>query len=361
MLEKVYFVVPEIPVEISRLLTSHQPWPDPEFLAPDRPPLRGAQWSWIFQTFLYMKRAGLDVELVDRPVDNAICVVHYNTTKNKIWPATSFVVGVRADNAPMRMREIEIVQSPANLSGQNTYLVNHWPQPQLIARDKTRGCRVERISYFGGRGGVSPAFSSAAFREALRRMGVSLDLCYDTTQWNDYRNTDIILAVRNHHHSWLIDTKPTSKLVNAWKAGCVALLGKEPAFCAIGNDGEDYFQVRTPEDVLALVSKLQQNPQRYGQVRSAGMKRYSEFSFEAIQQRWVSLFTGPISTAFSEWQQANGIRAGLRYPRRYWQACRQWQEHKLFMLPIRVQEFISERCLPEITTIMWQNSLYQHR
>jgi len=343
MLPKIYFVVPEIPDKIAQLLKSDHPWPSPEALAPDKPPLRGAQWSWIFQTFLYMKQAGLDVELVDRPVDNSICVVHYITTKNKVWAPHAFIVGIRADNPPMRMREIEIVQSPANLGSTDTYWMNHWPQSRLISRDKARGCRIETISYFGGAGGMSPRFSTPEFRAALDKIGVSLNLCYETTQWNNYYNTDLVLAVRNHHHPLLINTKPASKLVNTWKAGCVGLLGKEPAFSKIGHDGGDYFQIETPEDVLAIVRNLKQNPQRYAQIRQAGMQRYAEFSFESIQQQWVRLFTGPVVSAFNQWQQNKGIRLALRVPRRYWQAYRQWQGHKGFMLPVRVQELISKR------------------
>lgn len=337
-----YFVVPEIPPNIETLLASSDPLPPPETLAPDRPPLRGAQWSWIFQTFLYMQQAGLAVELVEQPVDNAICVVHYLTTKNTVWAPDSFVVGVRADNGPMRMREIEIVQSPANLKRKNVYWVNHWPQPQLIPRDASRGDRIERISYFGGAGGISPAFCTSTFKEELGKLGVTLNFCFDTTKWNDYRNTDLILAVRNDQHQRLIDTKPASKLVNTWKAGCVALLGDEPAFAAVGRDRQDYFQVATPEDVLTIVRELKQNPNLYEQVRQAGMQRYPEFSYEAIQQQWVDLFTGPIYTAFERWQQTNKLSRALRYPRRYWQSIRQWQDHKLFSIPVRATQMVRQ-------------------
>ncbi len=338
MSRKIYFVVPQIPDEIEALLASEQPLPSPELLAPDRPPLRGAQWSWIFQTFLYMKRAGLAVELVSQPVEEAICVVHYATTKGQVWAPNSFVVGIRADNPPMRMRELEIVQSPANLGGDDVYWVNHWPQPQLLARDPARGNRIECMSYFGGAGGISPAFSQPSFRAALSEMGVSLNLCFDTRQWHDYRQNDLVLAVRNHHHSLLTDTKPASKLINTWKAGCVGLLSAEPAYCEIGRDREDYFQVETPEDVLAVVRQLKQHPQYYNQVRQAGIQRYPAFSFEAIQQQWVALFRGPIAEAFAQWEQSKGLSKTLRSPRRYWQAAQQWGDHKLFNIPVRSKE-----------------------
>jgi hypothetical protein len=286
MKNPIYFVVPAIPESLQELLNNDQALSDPEALAPDKPPLRGAQWSWIFQTFLYMKQAGLPVELVDRPVPGEICVVHFATTKNTIWAPTSFVVGIRADNSPLRMREIEIVQSPANLGGQNVFLIPHWPQPKLIPRDSARGDRIERISYFGGEGGLSPKFRSAEFVNALSDLGVELNLCFDTTRWHDYRETDLVLAVRNDLHPLLVNTKPVSKLVNAWKSGAVALLGNEPAFRAAGQAGKDYFEVNHPQEVLDKFVRLD-----LSDIQTIAMRRFSSSGSIYSPGRWLRLIT----------------------------------------------------------------------
>jgi hypothetical protein len=342
MKNTIYFVVPAIPEPLQTLLAENKPLPPPEVLAPDKPPLRGAQWSWIFQTFLYMKQAGLDVALVEKPVPGAICVAHFVTTKNKIWAPDSFVVGVRADQSPLRMREIEVVQSPANLGGKDVFLIQHWPQPRLIPRDSTRGDRIERISYFGGKGGFSSEFCQPSFVKALEDLGVDLDICYDTTKWNDYSQTDLILAIRNMH-PLLLETKPATKLINTWKAGCVALLGNEPAFRAVGKLGEDYFEANHPQDVLNVVTRLKENPTLYRRVRENGIERYSKFTFEAIQKQWIDLLTGPVSEAFALWQNGIGSNLYARRTRRHWQATRQWLEHKLFYTQVRSSDIIMRR------------------
>ncbi|MBD3882076.1 glycosyltransferase family 1 protein [Phormidium tenue FACHB-886] len=353
MKNTIYFVVPAIPESLQKLLDEDKPLPPPESLAPDKPPLRGAQWSWIFQTFLYMKQAGLKVALVDRPVPGEICVAHFATTKNKIWAPTSFVVGVRADNSPLRMREIEIVQSPANLGGEDVFLIHHWPQPKLISRDSARGDRIERISYFGGQGGLSPQFQEATFSNALKDLGVELHLCFDTTRWHDYQNTDLVLAVRNDLHPLLVNTKPASKLVNAWKSGCVALLGNEPAFRAVGRVGKDYFEVDRPQDVLNLVKQLKQDPMLYRQVRQSGLERYPEYSFEALQQQWLDLFTGPVAEAFEQWQKGLGKNPTACHVRRSWQSAYQWLDHKWFYSQVRSSQLVSRR-LSQFQVQKWQ-------
>jgi hypothetical protein len=343
MKNTVYFVVPEIPDLLQRLLDEDQDLPDPEVLAPNKPPLRGGQWSWVFQTFLYMKQAGLNVALVDQPIPGEICVVHFATTKNKIWAPDSFVVGVRADNSPIRMREIEIVQSPANLGGEDVFLIPHWPQPGLIPRDSARGDRIDRLSYFGGEGGLSRQFREPGLIDALRDLEVELNLCFDTTRWHDYRETDLILAVRNDLHPLLVNTKPASKLVNAWRGGCVALLGNEPAFRAAGQVGKDYFEVSHPQDVLNLVKQLKQNPALYRQVRQSGSERYQKFSHEAVQKQWIELLTGSVAEAFYHWQNGLGKHPTTCYARRTWQATRQWLDHKWFYSQVRSMQLFKQK------------------
>lgn len=344
MTEKFYFITSEIPEQLLSLLKGRKTqFNFSDLVYSEYSHLWGShEWAWIVQTFLYMKQAGLDVEIVDQPVANSICITHFVTTKDKVWAPDSFVVGIRSDNSPMCMKEYEIVQSPAVLSPENSSFICHWPQSHLLSRNAARGNRVENMSYFGGVGGIAPAFYSEEFKSALSDLGVSLNLCFDTNLWGDYSDTDLVIAVRNHHHRSLIDTKPASKLINSWQAGCVPLLGREPAYRAVGTPNENYFEVETPQDVLSIVRQLKDNPAIYQQVRESGMQKYSEYSFEAIAQQWVDLLTGPVTEAFLEWQNASRQSKSSRYPRRCWQSVRQWLDHKLFYIPIRSQALIGK-------------------
>lgn len=333
---KIYFVVPEISDEVVRLLQSADP--SPEAMNPDCGPLCNVQWAWIIQTFLYMKQAGLDVDLVDHLVDDAICVLHYETFRSVSWGANSFIVGVRADNPPIHMREIEIVQSPVNMSAPNTFLMDHWPQSRIIPRAASRENRIERISYFGGPGGLSPQYTRPNIQSALETMGVTLNLCVETTKWSNYEDTDLVLAVRDHHHPFLINTKPASKLVNTWIAGCVALLGNEPTYRAVGQPGENYFEIDSPEEMLQVVRRLKESPDLYQRIRAAGVSKAPEYGFKAVQKKWVELLSGPVIEAYTDWK-AERIMLSRR-TKRYFQFVHQWTDHKLFKIPVRSQEFV---------------------
>lgn len=337
----IYFVINRIPDSLKPLLAEDQRLPAPTHFKPDSQTARDTHWYWIGQTFLYLKQAGLNVSLVEQPVPNAICITHFDLTKNKVWAADSFVVGIRADRSPCRMCEVELVQSPANLGRSRSFLIPYWPQARLIPRLPERGNQIEQLSYFGGEGGLSPQFRDAEFINALQDLGVTFNFVTNPDQWNDYSTTDLVIAVRNDLHPLLLNTKPASKLINAWQAGCVALLGNEPAYQAAGIPGRHYFEVSSPQDVLETVRQLKANPSLYEQVREAGIARYADYDFEAVQQQWVNLLTGRVAKAFHQWQQAKKSSAYRRL-RRTRQSVHQWVDHKLFYLPVRADQFLQK-------------------
>lgn len=344
MSQKFYFVVSNIPDDLKSLLEDKTTTSILETVeAPEYAYLWcGQEWSWLIQTFLHLKESGLNVELVEQPVENEICITHFVVTKNKFWAPKSFVVGVRSDTSPMRMQDFEVVQSPAVLSHKRSHLMNLWPQSHLKPRAVERGNQIKTISYFGGPGSIAPAFYSDEFMSALGEMGITFNLQFNPDSWKDYSDTDLIVAVRNHHHPLLIDTKPASKLINSWQAGCVALLGNEPAYRAVGSSGKNYFEVETPQDVLSVIAKFRADPSLYDKVRESGKQEYSNYSFAALEKQWAALLTGPVTDAFIEWQAARGQSNFIRYSLRYYQSIQQWFDHKLFYLPVRSRALLEK-------------------
>ncbi|NCQ86607.1 MAG: glycosyltransferase family 1 protein [Microcystis aeruginosa W13-18] len=328
----IYFVIRKIPEKLKKLLSENQALPPvEEFMGSYiyRNTMSTGEASWIVQTFLWMKQAELNVFLVEEPVANAICVAHCDLIRERFFAPNSFVVGIRADRPPLKMCEIEVVQNPKNLRHPNSVYINHWPQFQLLPRDSTRENRLERISFFGKSKYLDTVFQSAAFINDLKDMGVELNVCSHSDKWNNYRETDLVLAVRKSHPLFL-DTKPASKLINAWRAGCVALLGQESAFRALGQPGQDYFEVNTPQEVIQIVDHLRQNPEVFETMRQRGKDRSQEFTFEKIQKEWIDLLTGPVTQSFLRWQKGIGANHYACLARRYGQMLEQSVIHKVF-------------------------------
>jgi hypothetical protein len=121
----IYFVVHRIPEPLRTILMENCPLPSLEDLQPDTLTLNSGYWYWICRTFIHLKHVGLDVSLVENPVPGAICISHFDTMKRRIWAPDSFVVGVRADRAPLQMRDLEVVQTPVQLGRKDMFFIPH--------------------------------------------------------------------------------------------------------------------------------------------------------------------------------------------------------------------------------------------
>jgi hypothetical protein len=284
--------------------------PSPDALASR---IRGGRNAWVLQTYLWLRRRGLDAQLSTRPVPGALCIVHYDDLRARDLPAESYWLGVRGDRPPMLLADQQVVQTPLLANAISSHFVPNWPQPGLLAREPARGARVERVGFVGRERNLAPGFRSPEFRRALAQRGFALVVRED--RWWDYRDLDAILAVRAASPAKL-RTKPASKLVNAWRAGCPALLGPEPAFEARRRSALDYLGVATPEAALAALERLRGEPGLHAAMIENGRSRAREFDVEATAARWEDLLAGPVAEDFERWRRAPRRLRWLRFARR---------------------------------------------
>ncbi len=269
---------------------------------------------WIVLTYLRLRDAGWPVLLATELKPNAICAVSYMDVSVK-WlvrqPKSAFLVGCQGDGPSFSpFADHCIVQSPTQIS-QRATLMPLWPQPGLMQRRAERGGRIESLTFKGSIENLWGPFRSQDFMAKLAQRGVRLDLGLkgDTgdspgaPQWHDYRENDLVLAARD---LTVADAavKPPSKLINAWLAGVPALLGPEPAFQSLRKNELDYFEVRTPVDVLDAIDLLQREPVRFRAMIERGRERAMEFSNEAVLQQWVAYLWG---TAMDRFKQSSRI------------------------------------------------------
>lgn len=116
-----------------------------------------------------------------------------------------------------------------------------WPEAGLIRRDPARGDAFIKVSYYGLPQRLAPQLRSARFARLLQERGFDFEII-DRHHWNDYSDTDAVLAVRSFAKV-SFDKYPPSKLYNSWLAGVPALLGRESAYQAERRNAYDYFEV----------------------------------------------------------------------------------------------------------------------
>lgn len=314
------FVFPKLGPSNAELSSTSPPDPDarPEMM------IDGVD-AWVLQTHLRLARRGYATKLVSDYEPGAIHVCHFDTIRALGAPPDAFVVGVRGDRSPLKSCDVEVVQSPCHVGPRRAHLMDHWPQPGLVPRDPSRGARVERIGFFGFGVNLHPRYRSDEFKAELSKLGVVL-VERLAGGWTDYRDLDLVLAVRALPRVFQ-DTKPATKLVNAWLAGCPALLGREAAYRHVGRPGTDYVEVASPDEVLDGIRRFQADAASYRAFQERGRERARAHDVDAVTRQWIALLDGPVRDEHARWSRTSAL---ARRARRRVQAGRQWLAHKTF-------------------------------
>ena len=298
--------------------------------------------NWIVQGYVRLRAPleamGHEVRISDRFERGAICVAHRDDINRYGDPLHDcYVVGVRADRPPGLVAQLEVVQSPVQLTTPRSRFIAHWPQPALLPRDPARGTRIERAVYYGRVNSVPAWYGDAAFRKELAALGIAFEA--RDSGWNDYRDVDVVLAHRDETPA-MLENKPASKLVNAWLAGVPAIVAPEPAFMALHGSELDFIATRDAEQTRAAFVSLARDPARYAAMVANGLARGREFTVEALRERWLALFRDEVLPGYERWK---GHGNPLSRRAAFWLAL---SRQKIVAKRFRARERREKRALP---------------
>lgn len=289
---------------------------------PDRDPSR---WSdgletWIVQSALRLtgRDPNIEIHLSDRFVPGEINIVHRDEARPFTRPSSCFTIVIRADRAPVLSADRVVVQNPSQTLDGSVF-IPFWPQPGLIPRNPERKALLKVLAYQGRIGNLPKVFQQPSFASALNAMGVELKI--NTTEWHDYRDIDAVFAIRQDSQA-MIASKPASKLINAWHGGVIPILGTESAYRAAGTPGLDYLEADTPESVLAVISRLRDDPISFERMLAAGARQAPKWSVNSVVSTWISALKGPLCPRSGEMEKI----VLSRWSRQIW---RGWREHRI--------------------------------
>jgi hypothetical protein len=103
----------------------------------------------------------------------------------------------------------------------------------------------------------------------------------EALDWPDFRTVDAVLAVRPAACPRR-DSKPATKLCNAWLAGVPALLSPEVAYRELRRSPLDYLEVAGPEEAKGAVDRLLAEPGLYQRMVANGRERAAEVTGGAV-------------------------------------------------------------------------------
>lgn len=271
----------------------------------------GSADCWVLRTCYELRQAGADITLSATPRRDAINIGDIRQIGRKGRGLQTFFLIPRGDGHDPSLANYTVLQNFSLTSARPSVPIPIWPQPGIIPRDPARGARIEVLSFKGADHHLDARFRNDAFLAALAEEGVQLQVGVQSEvaggqQWADYRETDLVLAVRNLT-DYVASIKPASKLTNAWFAQVPALLGPEPAYAEVGTNGEDYIEISHPEDVLAAVRHLRDVPGAYEAMVARGRDKCGAFDNAALVAQWITLLNGSVAEAFERWQRKSAL------------------------------------------------------
>lgn len=261
--------------------------------------------GWLLQTYLRLRRRGCPINITSMPTGGGI-VLYHSKHERKLRGiissiAESIYVCIRADRKKSYLADYEIVQNDFWDNKKNIRHIPYWPQPGLVPRASSRGNKIANISFKGNDDNLDSFYSSEIWMSWLKNNNIrwikdsspwepSKDFIV-SSNWNDYSNTDLIVAYRppdnTKKFAYKYRNKPANKVINAWIAGVPIIVGDEYAYNSIRKCKYDFIKIEKASDSLGAIEELISNPSYYEKIVKNGIDRSKEYTFEKIENIWI--------------------------------------------------------------------------
>jgi hypothetical protein len=278
--------------------------------------------AWIAQTYFYLKQAGFPCEITEKIPDEGILIADRDTLANN-YPFLDQVMLIcaKSDKEYHPSAHLHTLHNPIDWQREkntiwNPHLINHWPMPGLIPRDKKRFSKVENIAYIGTRSQLAPELKSTTWKDALSSLNCHWMPVWNNAQWNDYSCLDVIIAARSFDSN-IYFNKGAIKLLNAWHSGVPAILTPESGFLAERKTDLDFLIVRSLEEAIQAVKTLKNSPDLYQKMVENGYERAKESSIQQTLNKWISFFSDVAFPAYAEWSKMSKAQKRVLFLQRY--------------------------------------------
>jgi hypothetical protein len=277
--------------------------------------------AWTLQTYLRLQADGFSCQLVQEFPQRGIVILHRNALRAcpNLKPGRDILlVCLKAELPPYPFAQLHVVQNPNETrTFPGSYFLPHWTQPGLIGRNSERGDRFESVAFFGHEVNLAPELKHPSWQEQLAALGLRWQPLINRNrwdkseainpQWHDYSVVDVVVAVRSFNHQQLqrhrhYRSKPATKLYNAWLAGVPAILGGESAYQAERQSPLDYLEVSSPDELLAALKHLRDNPSLREAMVRQGQARAREIHPTATTAQWRKFLTEIATPTYYRWR-----------------------------------------------------------
>lgn len=202
-------------------------------------------------------------------------------------------VSIRIDKKEHILSDFEIVNAPVQES-ERCLMAYPWPMPSLQVRDASRGLELKTVGFNGTAINLHKSFLKETWFNYLKDRGLAWILNLKSSEWNNYKNIDISIAIRPDNHITFTDrgleNKPPTKLFNVWHAGSIPIFGNDYGAYSFGREGVDYLKAVNADEASVQIDSLLADTAKVSSILKAIELKKREFSFEAVRDRWLWLF-----------------------------------------------------------------------
>jgi hypothetical protein len=213
--------------------------------------------------------------------------------------STHFIVCVRADYPKRLWAHYHLVQNKNQLSSKSSY-IPHWVQPGLVKQNKYRS-NVFTVAYAGQPSNGNMAGTPDTWKRLLEPYQIKF-ITLSNGKWHDLSSVDVLIGIRSFDKKEY-NTKPPTKLFNAWHAGIPLIAGNDSAYKQVGTPGEDYLIATSPSEALNTILELRNNKELYRRITENGAKKALNYSEEKIAECWEKILVGPVMGRYQQWKK----------------------------------------------------------
>lgn len=262
--------------------------------------ISNGQWAWIIQTFHRLSTCKHDLALTssETVIEEALNVIFADDYVNLEKKHKYFCIVILLDRYVYYPGDLNIVQNRAHKIPFSSAFIPHWSQAGLIPR-KGNLFTPNDVVNLGFFGLVENSVDLVAALE--RNFGNKVKVhIRGPNDWNDYREIDIAVGIRDFDKKKHIQ-KPPTKLLNAWKAGVPFIGGADSSYEQVGINGENYLKTDSEELFIAAVNKLISDPLLNYTLVKKGRDAFEYYSDDKISDRWVKVLEEELPH-FNQWQ-----------------------------------------------------------
>ena len=286
---------------------------------------------WILKTYLILKKKNteFDISIGNTIPEKGIILFHKGFfPKDKIPNKTQLFVCIQADYGRYKHAQCHIMQNPAGINNivfskksffeellfrfTKNFFLPHWNQDHIIARDNSRGSTFENVCFYGVTQNFPKELVEEDFALKLSKEGIKLDIITESNQWNDYSQTDCVLAIRDFTNKTHFN-KPFSKIINGYLAGVPVIAGNESSAHYLKNKVKINLPiVKSKEECFdAIIALKKEYAKKLIEVQNDNEK-LKKFKDKSIEIEWENLLVA-LEQKYSCWQISSVLTKKIFY------------------------------------------------